>query len=210
LVLVRHGEAAGNRTLAYLGTTDAPLTDRGVQQAEELARSLARFRLDAIYTSPLQRAAATAAAIAQAAGLVPIVESELRESAYGTWEGLTRAEVLEQEPEELRRWEADPDTAPPGGGESLRATQQRVVACVDALAGRHGGETVVLVSHVGPVKALVCHAVGLGPEGARRMWLDAASITVLYWPLDPQRPGVLRLYNACDHLSDGASWLPVR
>jgi ribonuclease H / adenosylcobalamin/alpha-ribazole phosphatase len=210
LALVRHGEAEGNRALAYLGNTDAPLTERGRVQADDLARSLARFRLDAVYTSPLMRAADTAAAIARAAGLVAVVEPALHESAYGAWEGLTRAKVLARDPETLRRWEADPDVAPPGGGESLRATQQRVVACVDALVERHRGHTVVLVSHVGPVKALVCHAVGLGPEGARRMWLDSASITVLDWPVDPRRTGVLRLYNACDHLSDGARWLPLR
>jgi broad specificity phosphatase PhoE len=208
LVLVRHGEAGGNRELRYLGSTDAPLTERGRAQAEHVARALVAFRLDAVYASPLARAMETAEAIARAAGLAARIEPDLRESAYGAWEGLTRAEVLAREPDLLRAWEADPDVAPPGGGESLGATQRRVVACAGALAMRHPGATVALVSHVGPVKALVCHALGLGPQGARRMWLDPASITVLDWPLAPGRTGPLRLYNATGHLPDGVRWMP--
>lgn len=208
LVLARHGEAGGNRELRYLGDSDVPLTAHGQEQAEQLARALAAFRLDAIYTSPLARAAETAHAIGRVAGLTPRVEPDLRESAYGAWEGLTRAEVLARDAETLRRWEADPDVAPPGGGESLRATQRRVVACVAALAARHPGATLALVSHVGPVKALVCHALGLGPEGARRMWLDPATITVLDWPVTPGHPAALRLYNDFAHLTDGVRWLP--
>lgn len=208
LVLVRHGEAGGNREMRYLGSSDVPLTERGRSQADQLARALVAFRLDAVYTSPLLRAAETADAIGREAGSAPRVEPDLRESAYGAWEGLTRAEALAREPELLRRWETDPDVDPPGGGESLRATQRRVVACVEGLVARHPGATLALVSHVGPVKSLVCHVLGIGPEGARRMWLDPASITVLDWPVTPGQPSALRLYNAIAHLTDGVRWLP--
>lgn len=208
LILVRHGEAGGNREMRYLGSSDVRLTERGRAQAEQLARTLVAFRLDAIYTSPLLRAAETAHIVSREAGHAPRVEPDLRESAYGAWEGLTRAEALASAPELLRRWETDPDVAPPDGGESLRATQRRVVSCVEAFAARHPGATLALVSHVGPIKSLVCQALGLGPEGARRMWLDPATITVLDWPVTPGQPAALRLYNAFAHLAEGVRWLP--
>lgn len=208
LVVARHGEAGGNRDMRYLGSTDAPLTEFGLAQAEQLGQALASFGLDAIYTSPLVRALATAEAIARATGLTPLIEPALRESAYGAWEGLTHAEVRERDPALLRAWETDPDIAPPGGGESLRATRDRVVAWVRMLAVRHPGQTIALVSHVGPVKSLVCHALELGPDGMRRLWLDPASITVVDWPVAPEGRAALRLYNAFGHLAHGVRWLP--
>ena len=152
LVLIRHGEAQGNREMRYLGSTDVPLTARGWTQAEQVAGALARFHVEAIYSSPLARAMVTAQAIAQVAGHPVVVEAGLRETAYGDWEGLTRAEVASSTPDSLRQWEVDPEVAPPGAGESLRATQLRVVKCVGALSLRHPDATLALVSHVGPIK----------------------------------------------------------
>jgi probable phosphoglycerate mutase len=206
LVLVRHGEASGNREMRYLGATDAPLTVRGRAQAAEVARAAAAFGLAAVYASPLRRARETAEAIAAAAGLELTVEPELRETDYGEWEGLTRREAMERAPELLRRWEADPEAAPPGG-ESLAATLARVAACADALAARHAGGTLALVSHVGPIKALVCAALGLDAGGARRMWLDPASLSVVEWPAEPGRVAALRVFNASGHLSEGVRWM---
>jgi broad specificity phosphatase PhoE len=207
LVLVRHGEANGNREFRYLGSTDEPLTARGQEQAAAVARALAPFRLEAIYASPLQRAVATAQAIAAAARLEVRIEAELRESAYGDWEGLTRGEVAARDANLLRRWESDPDVAPPGAGESLRDTQRRIAACADRLAQLHAGATLALVSHVGPVKALVCHALGIGPEGARRMWLDPASVSIVEWPCAPGGRAMVRLYNATPNPAERGHWL---
>jgi ribonuclease H / adenosylcobalamin/alpha-ribazole phosphatase len=207
LALVRHGETSGNREMRYLGSTDQPLTDRGRTQADEVAWALTAYPLQAVYTSPLARAAATAEAIARMAKLEVRIEPGLRETDYGDWEGLTRAEALARDGERLRQWEADPDVAPLGGGESLRQTQHRVAACVDQLALAHPGLTLALVTHVGPVKGLVCRALGLGPEGARRMWLDPASITIVDWPASRGGQAILRLYNVTSHLAEGARWL---
>src|SRR5581483_2591047 len=92
-VLVRHGEAQGNRELRYLGASDVPLTERGEQQARQLAQATAQFPLEAIYTSPLARARSTASAIAASTGLEPSVWEDLREQNYGAWEGLTSEEA---------------------------------------------------------------------------------------------------------------------
>src|SRR5258707_6979697 len=181
-VLVRHGEASGNREMRYLGATDAPLTERGQAQAHQLAGALALYRLVALYTSPLLRARQTAEAVAAVLGLVVVADPRLREEDFGAWENRTRAEVQAADPQHLAAWEAGGTIAPPGV-ERLMAVRERVAECADALARRHPGETVLLASHVGPIKALVCAALELPAAGARRTWLDPASICVVDWLL---------------------------
>ncbi|MCA1669489.1 MAG: histidine phosphatase family protein [Thermomicrobia bacterium] len=202
-LLVRHGEAEGNRELRYLGASDVALTTRGRQQATLLARALRPLPLRAIYSSPLARARDTAAAVAAETGLGVTICGELRENDYGAWERLTRVEVSARDAVRLAAWEAGEDVAPPDG-ERLTDVQARVVACVDALVARHSGEMVVLVSHVGPIKALICAALGLPPTAAHRMWLDPASISTIDWrrAADGRVSGIMRGFNLVAHLHD--------
>ncbi|MGH2486460.1 MAG: histidine phosphatase family protein, partial [Ktedonobacterales bacterium] len=153
LILLRHGEAEGNRELRYLGSTDAPLTAEGERQAQQLAAGLAGYPLAALYTSPLLRAQRTAAIIGAALALLPVIEPALREQDFGAWENHTRAEVHTEAPDRLAAWERG-EAAPPGG-ESLAAVGERIVALADRLAVSHAGQMVALASHVGPIKALV-------------------------------------------------------
>ena len=208
LVLVRHGEASGNRELRYLGVTDAPLTERGQEQARQIAAALSPFAVSAVYSSPLQRAQDTATAIGSALGLVVQIEPELREQDFGAWENHTRAEVLALDPETLAAWESSAEMAPTGG-ESLAQVRDRAIACVDQLAERHPGETIALVSHVGPVKALICAALALPLAGAQRMWLDPASLCVLDWRINAGKPstGMLHIFNSIAHLDPPPHWL---
>ncbi|WIG61655.1 MAG: hypothetical protein OJF49_004403 [Ktedonobacterales bacterium] len=208
LVLVRHGEASGNRELRYLGVTDAPLTERGQEQARQIAAALSPFAVSAVYSSPLQRAQFTAAAIGAALGLAIQPEPELREQDFGAWENHTRAEVLALDPETLAAWERSAEVAPTGG-ESLAQVRDRTIACVDRLAAQHPGETIALVSHVGPVKALICAALALPLAGAQRMWLDPASLCVLDWRITASGPstGMLHIFNGIAHLDPPPRWL---
>ena len=208
LVLLRHGEAEGNRELRYLGTTDAPLTLLGREQALQLAQAAARLKPSAIYSSPLLRAHETAEALAAVIGLRVTETRELREMDFGAWEGLTRAEAKALDPDGLAAWETGKDVAPPAG-ESLAAVRARVVALARELAARHPGEAVALVSHVGPIKALVCAALDLPAAGAQRMWLDPASICIVEWRVDPngQERGILRVFNDVSHLLMPPRWL---
>lgn len=206
-VLVRHGEAQGNREMRYLGTTDVPLTPRGEEQARQLAEAVRPFRPAALYSSPLRRARATSDEIGALLHLDVLVGDDLREQDFGAWENRTRTEVQAHDPERLAAWEAGAEVAPPAG-ESLIATRQRVVACADMLAARHPGETVVIASHVGPIKALVCAALALPASGAHRMWLDPASICVVDWKLSSDTSsGILRVFNSIAHLDPPVRWL---
>jgi broad specificity phosphatase PhoE len=203
LLLVRHGEVLSNRELRYVGSRDEPLADSGIVQAEGLAAALARLPVRAVYSSPLLRARETGRRIAAARQLELQVEPRLREQSFGDWEGLTRTEVLERDAEGLLRWESNLGTAPPGG-ESLTAVQERALGLVGDLARDHQGEWIVLVSHVGPVKALLCAALGAPLATARRMFLDPGTLSVVDWG---ERP-VLRLFNGPGHLGwESARWM---
>jgi len=213
LFLVRHAEALANPELRYLGSRDDPLTERGQWQALQLAKAFAPLDLAAVYTSPLTRTVATAQPIADAHGMSIILEPRLVEAAMGTWEGLRRAEILARSADDATRhqqWEADPTCAPPGG-ESIAAVQARVVACVHDLAERHAGASVVLVSHVGPIKALLCTAMDVPLTTGQRMFLDSATVSVIDWGSDAvqwEAPAILRLYNAHHHLGwTDAPWM---
>lgn len=213
LFLVRHGEAVANTEMRYLGRQDDPLTDLGRWQAAKLAEALAPLPITAIYSSPLQRAVDTASSIACGCGLTVTLDERLTEGSFGAWEGLTRAEVLgrgEADVAVLRLWESDPSSAP-AGGESFAAIQLRVVDCVESLADRHAGESIALVSHVGPIKTLICAAMGAPLSVVHRMFLDPATISVVDWGNSTESsapPAVLRLFNAHHHLGwDAAKWL---
>jgi broad specificity phosphatase PhoE len=203
LLLVRHGEVASNRELRYVGSRDELLAEAGVRQAESLAAALASLPVSTVYSSPLRRAEETGRRIAAAREVPLRLEPRLREQSFGTWEGLTRAEALERDRDLLLRWESDLGSAPPGG-ESLESVRERVLSLAGDLARVHPREWVVLVSHVGPIKALLCDALGAPLSTARRMFLDPGTLSVVDWG---ERP-VVRLFNAHAHLGwEAARWM---
>jgi broad specificity phosphatase PhoE len=206
-ILVRHGETAANRDMRYIGTRDDALTERGHEQARLLARALTPLPVAAIYTSPRQRARATAQPLADQLNVPALVVDDLRESAFGAWEGMSRAEVLAHSPgwaEHLRAWEADATVAPPDG-ESIAAMTTRVAAFAERLLDQHVGKTVVFVAHVGPVKAMVAATLGVTPAVVQRMFLDPATISVVDWSTHKR---FLRLFNSHAHLGwTEARWM---
>ncbi|HEY7339964.1 MAG TPA: histidine phosphatase family protein [Ktedonobacterales bacterium] len=202
LILARHGEAEGSREFRFNGSSDVPLTPHGLAQARLLADALYPCAPVAVYSSPLARARATAETIATQANLAVQVLPGLREQSYGSWERLTADEARQRDPKRFAAWSAGQRIAPPAG-EALSAVRQRVVACVCELAERHMGETVVLVAHVGPIKVLLCAALGLPLIGARRLWIDPASYSVVDWrvTVDGQQRSLVRGINLISHLA---------
>jgi probable phosphoglycerate mutase len=197
-VLLRHGETALSVERRFAGRGDIPLTETGLAQAAAAATWLAaRGGIDVIVTSPLQRARQTAQAVATATGAPLEVEDDLAETDFGKWEGMTFAEVQARWPEELSAWLASTDVAPPGG-ESFAAVTRRVVAALNRLLAAHEGKTLVLVSHVTPIKTLACRAMLAPPAAMYRIHLDVASLCEIDWFSDG--PAVVRSLNDTGHL----------
>ncbi|MEU5964419.1 bifunctional RNase H/acid phosphatase [Micromonospora parva] len=185
LILVRHGETPYTEQRRYSGRGDVPLSERGRAQAGATAARVAELApsVAAVLSSPLSRCTATAAAIAGALGDVPVrTEDDLIECDFGQWEGRTFAEVREQWPGEMDAWLASPRIAPPGG-ESFTHVAERANRVIAGLLTAYPGETVVVVSHVSPIKLVLRDALAAGDGFLHRLFLDAAGISVLdMWP----------------------------
>ncbi|MEU3552860.1 bifunctional RNase H/acid phosphatase [Streptomyces fragilis] len=201
LVLLRHGETplTPQKRFSGSGGTDPSLSEAGLEQARRAARLLAaRGTVQAIVSSPLARTRETAAVVADRLGLDVTVDEGLRETDFGAWEGLTFAEVMERHPEDMDAWLASPDARPTGGGESFNTTAARVEEARDRLIAAHAGRTVLLVTHVTPIKTLVRLALGAPPEALFHMELSAASISAVAHYADGNAS--LRLFNDTSHL----------
>ncbi|MFH8474996.1 bifunctional RNase H/acid phosphatase [Streptomyces sp. NPDC018000] len=200
-VLLRHGETAltPEKRFSGSGGSDPELSATGRHQAERIAQSLAaRGTIEEIVSSPLRRCRETAATVAARLGLEVRIEDGLRETDFGAWEGLTFAEVRERYGPDLDAWLASAKAAPTGGGESFAEVARRVAATRDRLTARYAGRTVLLVTHVTPIKTLVRLALGAPPEAMFRMELSAASVSAVAYYSDGNVS--LRLLNDTSHL----------
>jgi ribonuclease H / adenosylcobalamin/alpha-ribazole phosphatase len=198
MVLVRHGASVLSPERRFSGRGDVPLSPDGTEQARLVAARLARRDgVKAVISSPLRRARRTAEAIAGGLGLDVIVADDLIETDFGEWEGHTFAEVRERWPDLLTAWLASPDVAPPGG-ESFAGTAERVLRARDQLLGAYPGVTIVVVSHVGPIKTLLRSALDAPPQTMFRMQIDVASVSEVDWY--PDGPATVRLLNDAHHL----------
>ncbi|MGI5442969.1 bifunctional RNase H/acid phosphatase [Streptomyces shenzhenensis] len=200
-VLLRHGETplTPQKRFSGSGGSDPSLSDVGREQAQRVAAALARRgTVQAIVASPLARTRETAAIVAAGLGLEVAVADGLRETDFGAWEGLTFGEVHERHPDDLNAWLTDPEARPTGGGESFAATAARVAAARDELVTAYAGRTVLLVTHVTPIKTFVRLALGAPPESLFRMELSAASLSAVAYYADGNAS--VRLFNDTSHL----------
>jgi probable phosphoglycerate mutase len=200
-VMLRHGETVltPEKRFSGSGGSDPVLSAVGRRQADAVAAALAgRGTIQAIISSPLRRCRETADAVAAKLGLGVSIEEGLRETDFAAWEGLTYAEVRERYPDDLEAWLASPKAAPTGGGESFATVARRVAATRDKLLALHQGRTILLVTHVTPVKTLVRLALGAPPESLFRMELSAASLSAVAYYADGNAS--LRLLNDTSHL----------
>jgi len=199
LVLVRHAATEHSPQRRFSGRNDLPLSDLGRQQAVMLARRALTFGdVAAVVSSPLRRARQSAELIAEAIGREVTVNDGFVESDFGAWEGLTLEEVQQGWPRELSAWLTSGDAAPPGG-ESLEIAARRVRRARDELIAKHPGATVVVVSHVTPIKSLLRLALDAPVSAMSRMYLDPASVSITNYYADGT-PSV-RLVNDTSHLT---------
>ncbi len=202
LILVRHGETERTVQKRYSGRGDVPLTGRGRAQARATAARVAALApsVAAVVSSPLSRCTATAEAVAAQVGNPPVrTDDDLIECDFGVWEGHTFAEVREGWAAELDAWLASTRVAPPRG-ESFVTVAERTGRAVDRLRSAYPGETVVVVSHVSPIKLVLRDALAAGDAFLHRLYLDTAGISVL--DLYPDGGVAVRSVNDTSHLAD--------
>jgi broad specificity phosphatase PhoE/ribonuclease HI len=198
VVLVRHGvtpHTLEKRFSGGLASANPGLSDEGKDQIRAVADWLGPLaeRVDAVVASPVRRTLESAEILAEALGRPVEVEPGFAEMEFGLWDGMTFAEVGEKYPDDLKAWLGSTEVAP-DGGESFRTVQRRVLDGLNRLLQAHAGKTVVVVSHVTPIKTLVAHAVDAPLEAVFRMELTPASVTVLSYFADDRAS--MRLYNA--------------
>jgi len=186
ILAIRHGETAWNVDTRIQGQLDIPLNATGQWQATRLGQALAaQEQIDAIYTSDLLRAYATAQAIGDAVRLPLQTHIGLRERGFGDFQAKTFAEIESSLPEDSLRWrKRDPEWAPPGGGESLRVMRERVLATVNELATAHVGDNIVLVAHGGVMDILYRAATRLDLQAPRTWDLTNTAVNRLLWTPD--------------------------
>jgi ribonuclease H / adenosylcobalamin/alpha-ribazole phosphatase len=183
LLLVRHGETALTAQRRYSGRGDIPLSERGLAQARAVARRLAGIGrpIDVVVTSPLERCVGTAE-IVSAGGAPIVVDDDLVECDFGEWEGLTFADARARWPDEMTRWLASTAVAPPGG-EALQQVAERVERAAARIRTGYPTGTVVVVSHVSPIKLMLRDALDAGDAFLHRCHLDPAGLsTIDTWP----------------------------
>jgi ribonuclease H / adenosylcobalamin/alpha-ribazole phosphatase len=180
-VLLRHGDTELSPEHRFSGRCDHPLSANGARQAKAATcRLAAGAPIDAVVSSPLQRAVATAAIAADELGHTTVIDHDLRETDFGDWEGLTLAEIQQRWPGAATAWRRDPEQAPPGG-ESFAETADRVNRACDRLLRDHSGQNVLVVTHVTPIKILLCRALGVPLSTVYRLYLGSACINEIQW-----------------------------
>ncbi|MFF1354950.1 histidine phosphatase family protein [Streptomyces sp. NPDC058297] len=202
LVLLRHGETllTPERRLSGSGGSNPGLSPVGHRQAQGAAEALARRGdIEAVVTSPMRRCQETAESVAARLGLNVQVDRDLREADFGDWEGLTFPEVRERYPDDLSAWLASPESPPSGAGETMQQVTRRVAAVRDGLMTQYAGATILVVSHVVPVRTLIRLALQAPPHSLFRMEVAAASLSTVTYADDGT--ATLQTLNDTHHLS---------
>jgi broad specificity phosphatase PhoE len=195
--LIRHGETLWNAEGRIQGHTDIGLTELGRSQARSAARRMADLPLRAVLSSDLCRASETADILARPLGLSVATTADLREAYLGQWQGMTTTEIAQSDADLLAQWRADNVGTRPPGAEGVAQVQERAVRALQHWMEEHAGESTALVSHGGPIKTLICWAIGAPLTCMRRFRMDNASISCIQ--VTPSRVELL-FHNDTHHL----------
>lgn len=193
IVFWRHGRTEWNLRGLFQGQKDIPLDDLGRQQATQAAFELKHFSPSLVVSSDLQRARDTAAELSVAAGLPVVIDARFRETYAGRWQGLSFAEIGRRYPEDQKAWhQGDPRIAAGGGESRLEVGERMKTGALAAVARIGPGQTVVLVSHGGAIRAGVAALMGIPAE----LWGSLAGVANCHWSvleeLNPGSTGPLR------------------
>lgn len=180
LIVVRHGQTACNAENIWHGWDECELTEAGLAQAQSAGERLASEPIAAVYSSPSRRALQTAEAVAKRHGLTPVTDPRLRERNAGEFEGVHMDEVVRRQPNVFEERNADYWNWQPPGGESFRQVLARTLAVVDRIRAEHEGETVGLVTHMGPARVLLSELGHIPMEQTYEMEFPSTGITVFH------------------------------
>ena len=187
-ILCRHGATDYPADQFYARGDGPSLNAAGVAQAEALGRWFAKRgeAIEALCVSPSLRTRQTSAPIERALGIPSTVVEGLTERSVGRWDGRFVDDIRKEDPEGWKRWKSEPATFAPPEGESLVDFVERIDPMLTTLIQRHPGGTIVLVTHVGPIRALLGSALGCPPEHGKRFVIEPGSVTCIdytsLWP----------------------------
>jgi probable phosphoglycerate mutase len=205
--LVRHGATELSAEDAFAGETDVPLSEVGREQLRKLARRLSAERIDAFYASPLSRTMETARILAEPHRGAVSAKEGLREISHGHWEGKTRASVEREFPQEYARWQADPFSfAPPGGETGLAVTARAIPALLEIVAA-HAGRCVLAASHKATIRLLIGSLLGFDLRRYRDH-LDQSPASLNILDFQDGAHARLTLFNDISHYSPAPSGTP--
>ena len=201
IYLVRHGATTLSAEDAFAGSTDVELSAEGRRQAQLLAERMAHDEICAAYCSPMHRTVDTARIVAGQFGLEPQLRDGLRELSHGHWEGMRRADVEAQFPDEYTSWEADPFTFAPEGGESGLSVMARALPVIREVVVAHAGQNVLVVSHKATIRLIISSLLGFDARGYRdRLDQQPVALNVLDFK-DPVRARLM-LFNDISHYAN--------
>lgn len=179
IVLIRHGETSWNRDKVFRGRADVPLNEEGLSQAAMTGEALSEVALNAVFSSPLERARQTARAVADRHGLEVQEDPAFTDINFGEWQGVPHREVEQRYPEEYCNWRERPHCLAVPGGETLAEVRERAWRRLEELVAEWEGRTVAVVSHRVVLKLLLLSALGLENRDFWRLKQDTCAINVV-------------------------------
>ena len=178
VIYVRHGKTDFPTDRIYCDDREDPiLNEQGLDQARAAGRLLRLQSVDVIYSSPSSRTCMTADEIAHIVGAPVIKDSSLYERRFGVWEGLYFSEISQKYADAYQAWRQDPVHFTPEGGETIDGLLGRVISATERFIGAHQGKTILIVSHVGPIRVCLTHALKIPLQWYRQLRIDYGSLT---------------------------------
>ncbi len=204
ILLVRHCEAFGNTQSLFQGHTDCEISGSGEIQLELVGLRCRNMQIDAIYSSPLKRAYATACAINKYHNLPIQIDARLIEINGGVWEGLSWAELPTLYPDEMEHWNKRPHEFAPPGGESMREVYARMWNGVTDMVRNNPNKTVCITSHGCAIRNFLCRAMGLPIEQLNEIeWCDNTAVSMI--DFDEELNCKVVMMNDASHLTPETS-----
>ncbi|MFJ9536213.1 histidine phosphatase family protein [Streptomyces sp. NPDC101225] len=198
LLLARHGQTVWHAENRYAGVSDVALTGTGRAQAEALGRWAAARPVDAVWTSTVSRAIATAEPACRALGLTPHRDHALRECDFGVVEGRTLAEFAQRDPDAAEAFRTDPVAHPFPGAEDPRAAAERGAAALRRIAAAHEGGRVLVVAHNTLLRLVLCRLLSIPLGDYRRVFPRLRNAAVSELRLDAGSVGLISLNVPCE------------